>query len=192
MQVGSNQPGWRPRTRSGRSSRLTIRTHIGVRLAVVRLSGVVETIVRSPPCTIYAKSSKTVQPLAYFFSRLQNCPYELILSELENCPLFPSRQSGRGCQPEVRNGGVNYRVRNPIKADPGPNTRQHERGVNKRKQRIRTRKPGAQAKPWGFGPVSKPMIFQLENGRKSQKSKNVRDMRGLGCGDAVHKNEAGI
>ena len=76
--------------------------------------------------------------------------------------------------------------------DPSPNTRQHERGVNKRRQRIRTRKPGSQAKPRGFGPVSKPMIFQLENGRKSQKSKNVRHMRGLRHGDGVHKNEAGI
>jgi hypothetical protein len=73
-----------------------------------------------------------------------------------------------------------------------PNTRQHERGVNKRRQRIRTRKAGSQAKPPGFRPVPKPMIFQLENGRKSQKSKNVGHMRGLPRGDAVHRNEAGI
>ena len=89
-------------------------------------------------------------------------------------------------------GASTVEFANPIRLDPGPNTRQHERGVNKRRQRIRTRKPGSQAKPWGFRPVSKPMIFQLENGLKPQKSKNVRHMRGLRHGDGVHKNEAGI
>jgi hypothetical protein len=39
----------------------------------------------------------------------------------------------------------------------------------------------------GFRSVCKPMILQLENGWKSQKS-----MRGLPHGDGVHKNEAGI
>jgi len=131
----------------------------------------------------------------YIRQKFENCPargaffFDPAIGELSNLSFAPVRT---GCQPGVRNGGVNYGVGNPIRLDPGLNTRQHERGVNKRRQRIRTRKPGSHAKPWGFGPVSKPMIFQLENGLKSQKSKNVRRMRGLRHGDGVHKNEPGI
>ena len=104
----------------------------------------------------------------------------------------PSRQCGRAVNQKFENGGVNYGVRNPIKPPPGANTRQHERGLNKRRQRIRTRKAGSQAKPRAFRPVSKPVSFQLENGRESQKSKNVTHIRGVQRGDAVHGNEAGI
>ena len=105
----------------------------------------------------------------------------------ERSPWPAPLRPGWAVNREFEDGDVNYAVRKPAKPDPGPNTRQHERGVNWRRQRIRRRNPGAQPEPRGFRSVCKPMILQLENGWKSQKS-----MRGLPHGDGVHKNEAGI
>lgn len=141
MQVGLNQPGWRPWTRSGRSSRMTIRTHIGVRLTVVRLSGVVETISRSPPCTIYAASSKSVHPESRF-----------------------SSDGLSTSQPRVRNGAVNCGVRSLFMPDPGLDTRQHERPVNKRAQRVRKRNAGSQAEPEALRAHIQQDSIEPENG----------------------------
>ena len=138
--MGPEQRDWRPRTRSGRSSWMTIRTHIGVRLTVVRLSGVVETIVRSCPCTIYAASSKSVHPAAHFLSRGQSTSRLRVRNEASTTEFETVHAAPRLGQ-----------------------SRQHERGVNRRKQRIRSQNVGSQAKPWGFRPVSKPTNLQLEN-----------------------------
>ena len=49
--------------RSGRPS-VDVRTHIGVRFAVVPLSGVAEAMLKTAPVYIYAETSKTVHPAA--------------------------------------------------------------------------------------------------------------------------------
>ena len=41
-----------------------VRTHIGVRFAVVPLSGVAEAMLKTAPVYIYAETSKTVHPAA--------------------------------------------------------------------------------------------------------------------------------
>ena len=166
MQVGTSRPGWRPRTRSGRSSRLTIRTHNGVRLTVVRLSGVVETIVDRFRVLYTPKVRKLYSPSRTF---LRACKLPLStntqrvgkLSNLFSAPVLD------GLSTTSSKWGRQLRSSQSIRPDPDPNTRQHERGVNKRRQRIRKRKRGAPSQTEGVRPVSKPMISQLENGWKS-------------------------
>ena len=66
--------------------------------------------------------------------------------------------------------GRQSRIQEIIKLDPSPNGRQHERGLNWRTRRIRTRYPGVRAKPWGFGLPSTPIILEMENGPEPQET----------------------
>lgn len=70
----------------------------------------------------------------------------------------------------VRKPGVNHAVRKIIRPEPKPNSRQHERGLNKRTQRIRTRNPGVRAEPWGFRAHPKPTILKPENSPKAKET----------------------
>jgi hypothetical protein len=74
------------------------------------------------------------------------------------------------CQPAARKSGRQSRVQEIIRPDPSPNSRQHERGLNWRTRRIRTRNPGVRAEPWGFGPHLEPIILETENGPKPQEA----------------------
>ncbi len=67
-------------------------------------------------------------------------------------------------QPRVRNGAVNCGVRSLFMPDPGLDTRQHERPVNKRTQRIRKPNAGSQAEPEAFRPHLRPDSIEPENG----------------------------
>jgi hypothetical protein len=55
--------------------------------------------------------------------------------------------------------------------DPGLDTRQHERPVNKRRQRIRKRKAGSQAEPEAFRPYLRPDSIEPENGPQAAEVK---------------------
>jgi len=75
------------------------------------------------------------------------------------------------CQPgnqEFENNGVNHTVRIIIRPHPKANSRRHERGLNKRTRRIRTRNPGLRAEPWGFRAHPMPTILKPENGTKAK------------------------
>jgi len=56
------------------------------------------------------------------------------------------------------------RIQEIIRPSPNPDSRKHERGLNWRRLRIRTRNPGVRAEPWGFGLPSTPIILETENG----------------------------
>ena len=60
--------------------------------------------------------------------------------------------------------GVNCRVRKVFRADPGLDTRQHERPVNKRRQRIRRGNAGSQAELEAFWAQLRRDSIEPENG----------------------------
>jgi hypothetical protein len=112
-----------------------VRTHIGVRLAVVPLSGVVAAIRRTASkSTIHDKLGKSrsgdpnLPPVNSSWKRPVNRQFE------DGTP-GPPRRTGR----------------------------QQNQAVNWRRQRVRKRNPGVQAQPWGFGAHPKPDLIQPEN-----------------------------